>query len=100
MDPDLASVTQEVKSIIAVQDTDIVEDPTNLTQLKIIARVVSIVENCKCYSFENMIIKLLIHLIGILVFSAGKCSFLLSAKSKVESTAAQIWLINPNWHDL
>ena len=49
------------KSINVVQNTTIMEGSTNLTQSKIIARVVSIIENCKCYSFENMIIKVLIY---------------------------------------
>ena len=62
MDPDLASVTQEAKSIIVVQNTDIVEDPTNPTPLKITAMAVSIIKRCticKCYSFENIEIKVL-----------------------------------------
>ena len=59
MDPDLASVTQEAKSIIVVQNTDIVEGPTNLTQLKITATEESTIENC--ITFENMIIKVLIY---------------------------------------
>ena len=59
MDPDLQSVTREAKSIIVVQNTDIVEDPTNLTQLKITATEESTIENC--ITFENMIIKLLIY---------------------------------------
>ena len=59
MDPDLASVTQEAKSIIVVQNTDIVEDPTNPTQLKITATEESTIENC--ITFENMIIKVLIY---------------------------------------
>ena len=59
MDPDLASVTQEAKSIIVVQNTDIVEGPTNPTQLKITATEESTIENC--ITFENMIIKVLIY---------------------------------------
>ena len=59
MDPDLQSVTREAKSIIVVQNTDIVEGPTNQTQLKITAMAVSIIENC--ITFENMIIKVLIY---------------------------------------
>ena len=59
MDPDLASVTQEAKSIIVVQNTDIVEGPTNPTPLKITAMEESTIENC--ITFENMIIKVLIY---------------------------------------
>ena len=59
MDPDLQSVTQEARSIIVVQNTDFVEDPTNLTLSKITATEESTIENY--ITFENMIIKVLIY---------------------------------------
>ena len=80
------------------------EGPTNLTQSKIIARVVSTIENFKCYSFENMIIKVLIYFDWNSYLSAGKFNFFLSASQKYSCSKSQnthgYFEDRPNFHHI
>ena len=65
------------------------EGPKNLTQSKIVARVVSIIENCKCYSFENMIIKVLIYFDWNSYTYSSQLANVIFCFRQVKSTLAQ-----------
>ena len=65
------------------------EGPTNLSQSKIMARVVSIIENCKCYSFENMIINVLIYFDWNFYTYSSQLANVIFCFRKVKSTLAQ-----------
>ena len=62
IDPDQLNAIR-IAWITAAQNTATVEDLIHLMQQRIIVLAVSITENCKCFffSFENMLIKVLLY---------------------------------------